>query len=165
MMEKEMLRQRRQFLLWRSVLVCTNWEVRSRLHELQFLLWGSSMSVLVYKSWGSKVLVVPQQSPTRRSTGIIDQSISQALTGMDSGRLQAKYVSFQASRHCWMITLPLVDLGGRTSCMILNEGYLYGPSYYRGCQPGFVGVEKHGFTMVAIVWIDNGLHGRSISMQ
>ena len=49
--------------------------------------------------------------------------------------------------------------------MILDEGYLYDPSYYRGCQPGFVKVEKHGYTMIAIVWIDNGLHGRSISLR
>ena len=46
--------------------------------------------------------------------------------------------------------------------MILDEGYLYGPSHYRGCQPGFVGVEKHGYKMVALVWIDNMLLGRSI---
>ena len=34
---------------------------------------------------------------------------------MDSGRLQHLYVPCQASRHCWMITLRLVDLGRRWS--------------------------------------------------
>ena len=84
---------------------------------------------------------------------------------MDSGRLQAKYVPFLGISSLLDDYIAVGWSWRKDICMILDEGYLYGPSYYRGCQPGFVGVEKHGFTMVAIVWIDNGLHGRSINMR